>query len=206
MKKIQLNISEIVYKNLNESRENKLYNSFYNLKDKKGDDLVYSFMNTSINLMNEGYDFDDINNFLYEIEAPKDLLNKVKDIDWKGGMTDALMDSLKEMAYYWILTSLGFTGSTTTIISGLLADLSIVDVLRPFKNKQYCIQYAPKVLDSVLEHLGRWAARKLTGQEAKHETWGDILSMGLGNVLGTIIEKSDTSETIANKLCPMVHK
>jgi hypothetical protein len=61
-------------------------------------------------------------------------------------------------------------------------------------------------MDAFLEAIVRWGGRALTGQEAKNETWGDVVTTILGNTVGTIIEKSDTSETLVNKLCPLIHK
>jgi hypothetical protein len=206
MKNINVDIKRIVHKNLNETRELKMYNSYYKLRNKKGDELFDSFMKTSIGLMNEGYELEEINKFLFEIEVPSSITDKIKDVDWKGGMTDALVSSLKEMAYYWVLTAIGFKHSNAMLISSFIKDLTILDVLRPFKDKQNCINYGPKLMDAFLEAIVRWGGRALTGQEAKNETWGDVVTTILGNTVGTIIEKSDTSETLVNKLCPLIHK
>jgi hypothetical protein len=206
MKNINIDIKRIVHKNLNETRELKMYNSYYKLRNKKGDELFDSFMETSIKLMNEGYDVDEINSFLFEDMLPSSLSDKINDIDWKGGMTDALVSTLKEMAYYWILTALGFKHSNAMLISSFIKDLTILDVLRPFKDKQNCINYGPKLMDAFLEAIVRWGGRKLTGLDAKNETWGDVLTSYIGNTVGTIIEKSDTSETLVKKLCPLIHK
>lgn len=205
MKNVKLDIKKIVSKNLRESRDEILYNSYYKIKDKKGDELVNSFMETSVKLMNEGYEIEEINNFLFEDVLPSSLTNKIQDIDWKGGLTDAMVSTMKEMAYYWVLTAIGLKHSTAMTVSSLIKDLTVLDVLRPFKDKQNCITHGPKLMDAILEALVRWAGRSLTGQEAKNETWGDVFTSFIGNTVGTMIEKTDTSETIANKLCPMLH-
>jgi len=205
MKKVNIDIKNVVLKNLNETRELKLINSYYKIKDKKGQELVESFMNTSIKLMNDGYTLDEINLILFEQANTENISNALKNVDWIGGLTSTLKSSLKEMVIYSILTALGFKKDNAMLISSFMKDMTPLDLLRPFKDKSHCIQYGPKVIDALLEAIARWGGRKITGSPTEHESWKDIFSMIVGNTVGTIIEKSDTSETIAKKLCPIIH-
>jgi len=205
MKNINIDIKNAVSKSLNENRESKLINSYYKIKDKKGEELIESFMKTSFKLMNDGFTLDEINLILFEQDNTANISNALKNVDWIGGLTSTLKSSLKEMVIYSILTSLGFKKDNAMLISSFMKDMTPLDLLRPFKDKSNCIQYAPKVIDALLEAIARWGGRKITGSPTEHESWKDIFSMIVGNTVGTIIEKSDTSETIAKKLCPMIH-
>lgn len=205
MNKINLTLEEVVKKNLQQTRDEILKESLNALKDKEGKHLIESYLNTTSKLMTEGYDINEIHKHLNEQE---NVMDKLKNFDYLGEFKSTMWDTIKEMSVYWILTFIfkDMKKSTAMNISRLLTNITPLMLLRPFKNLKYCEQYGPELIDGVLEVAGRYFMEKMTGAKPENETWLQILSVGLGNQLGSIIQKTDTGEIISKKVCPLIHK
>ena len=214
MNTIKLEIKNIVKSNLQEKRNERFYESFMKLHKIEDKSLLgEQFMQTSINLMKEGYTIDDIENFLNEIENPlSGITDKItgatEKVDWSGMMKDSLYSSAKEYIIKWIFDYVGISKTApglSTTLSQALADLDIRNLFRPFKNEQYCIQYLPNVIDVILEGIVRYMGGKVTGTDRNNYEWGGAPSVAIGNAFGVAIEKSNISETISTQLCKIIH-
>lgn len=214
MNTIKLEIKNIVKSNLQEKRNEKFYESFMKLKNiEDGNLLGEQFMQTSINLMREGYTIDDIENFLNEIENPiPGITDKVKsaagDVNWSGMFKESMYSSAKEYVIKWMLDYIGLSKSApglSTTLSQFFADVSPLDLIRPFKNEQYCNQYLPEVVDGILEVIVRYLGGKVTGTDRNNYEWGGAPSVAIGNAFGAAIKESNISETISTQLCKIIH-
>ena len=214
MNTIKLEIKNIVKSNLQEKRNEKFYESFMKLNKIEDKNLLgEQFMHTSINLMKEGYTIDDIENFLNEIENPlSGITDKIKGgaekVDWSGMMKDSLYSSAKEYIIKWMLDYVGVSKSApglSTTLAQFFADVSPLDLIRPFKNEQYCNQYLPDVVDGILEVIVRYLGGKVTGTDRDNYEWGGAPSVAIGNAFGDAIKKSNVSETLSTQLCKIMH-
>ncbi len=214
MNTIKLDIKNIVKSNLQEKRNERFYESFQKLNKLEDKSLLgEQFMQTSLNLMKEGYSIDDIENFLNEIENPlSGITDKIKGstekVDWSGMMKDSLYSSAKEYVIKWVLDYVGLSSrlpGLSTTLSQFFADYSPLDLLKPFKNAQYCSQYLPDMIDGVLEVIVRYLGGKITGTNRTNYEWGGAPSVAIGNLFGDAIRKSNVSETISGQLCKMIH-
>lgn len=205
MNKINLTLKEVVNRNLQQTRGEKLKESLNILNNKEGKQLIETYIETTAKLMREGYKINEIHEQLNEQEA---ILDKFKNFDYFGELEGTLWETIKEMSVYWILTFIfkNMDKSTAMNISRILTNITPFMLLRPFKNLEYCNKYGPELIDGILEVAGRYFMEKVTGAKPENETWLQILSVGLGNELGSIIQKTDTGEIIAKKVCPMLHK
>lgn len=205
MNKINLTLKEVVKKNLQQTRGEKLKESLNTLNNKEGKELIESYLDTTVKLMREGYKINEIHEQLNEQES---IMDKLKNFDYLGEFKSTMWETIKEMCIYWILTYIfkDMKKSTAMNISRLVTNITPLMLLRPFKNLKYCEQYGPELIDGILEVAGRYFMEKMTGAKPENETWLQILSVGLGNELGSIIQKTDTGEIIAKKVCPLLHK
>jgi hypothetical protein len=207
MKTIKLDIKNIVKSNLQEKRNERFYESFQKLKNIEDKSLLgEQFMQTSFNLMKEGYDIDDIEMFLNEIENP--LAGVTDKVDWSGMLKDSLYSSAKEYVIKWVLDYVGLSSKLpglSTTLSQFFADYSPLDLLKPFKNAEYCSQYLPDMIDGVLEVIVRYLGGKITGTNRTNYEWKGAPSVAIGNLFGDAIRKSNVSETISGQLCKMIH-
>jgi hypothetical protein len=214
MNTIKLDIKNIVKSNLQEKRDEKFYESFMKLHKLEDKSLLgEQFMQTSLNLMREGYTIDDIENFLNEIENPlSGITDKIKGstekVDWSGMMKDSLYSSAREYIIKWILDYVGLSSrlpGLSTSLAQFFADRTPLELLKPFKNEQYCIQSLPGIIDGVLEVSVRYLGGKVTGTDRTNYEWSGAPSVAIGNLFGAAIEKSNISETISTQLCKMIH-
>lgn len=222
MKIINLDINSIVAKNLYNKRNQILYESLY--FDNIDNDIIQEKVKNAIHLINEGYSIDEIS----------DIFSDVKDFDFKKMFTDSLISTAKEFGIKWLLDYIGFNPTVSTYLAQGLADLPPRSIFLPWKNKQYCQKYLPGLLDSILEVIVRYFGQKMLRlpvekrsdeeeykkeKEAKKEglkyekklsknryEWVDLLTVSAGNITGDLIRKSNTSEGIANSICPIIHK
>lgn len=204
MNTIKLEIKNIVKSNLEEKRKEKFNSSFQKLREIKDRSLLgEQFMQTSLNLMREGYEIDDIENYLNEIDNPLDGLKDK--VDWSGMFKDSLYSTAKEYIIKWLLDYIGFGPNTSTTLAQFFADYSPLDLLKPFKNEQYCNQYLPDMIDGILEVTVRYLGGKVTGTNRTNYEWGGAPSVAIGNLFGDAIKKSNISETISTQLCKVIH-
>lgn len=205
MNTIKVNIKDIVRKNLisESNKTNFLNESFEKIKDYKGHVLVEKYIETSISLLNEGFEFEEIENYLNEIDNP---LNALGDkVDWGGMFKESLYSSAKEYIIKFILNYIGVGPGISTTLSQFFADVTPMDLLRPFKNVEYCNTYLPKIMNGVLEVIVRYLGSKITGTDRNDYEWSGVGNVGLGNMFGEAIRESNMSKTISDKLCKVIH-
>jgi hypothetical protein len=205
MNTIKVNIKEIVRTNLiNESdRRKHILNSFQKIKDLKNEQLLEGYISTSNKLISEGYGFHEIENLINEIENPLNMLDGK--VDWGGMFKESLYSSAKEYIIKWLLNAVGMGPQWSTTMAQALADLNPLDLLKPFKNEQNCIQYMPNICDTVLEVLVRYLGSSATGTNRTDYNWSGMGSVGVGNIFGEAIRESNIGESISNKLCKVIH-
>lgn len=205
MNTIKINIKDVVRKNLisESNKVNYLNESFKKIKDYKGDVLIEKYIETSVSLLNEGYEFEEIENYLNEIDNP---LNALGDkVDWGGMFKESLYSSAKEYAIKFFLNYLGVNQGISTTLAQFFADVTPIDLLRPFKNAEYCNTYLPKIMKGVLEVIVRYLGSEITGTDRNDYNWSGMASVGLGNMFGEAISESNISNTISVKLCKIIH-
>lgn len=202
---MKLKIKEIVKKNLiSESRKKDyLYESYSKLNNLKGEKLIDGYVKTTFQLMEEGYDFDEIELFLNEEE---NVLSGIMGDNMNFGniLKGGLWSSVKEYGYKWFFTSiLGLDEDRAQTLAMGLADTSPLEFLRMFKDEGSCKQAAPKIIDSVAEIM----VRNFGGDMISKENQG-ILSVSIGNSIGEAIRESNIGEMVVEKtgLCRLIHK
>jgi hypothetical protein len=204
MNTIKLEIKNIVKSNLEEKRKEKFNSSFQKLREIKDKSLLgEQFMQTSLNLMREGYEIEDIESYLNEVDNPLDGLKDK--VDWSGMFKDSLYSTAKEYIIKWLLDYIGFGPNISTTLAQFFADYSPLDLLKPFKNEQYCNQYLPDMIDGILEVTVRYLGGKVTGTNRTNYEWGGAPSVAIGNLFGSAIEKSNISQTMSTQLCKLIH-
>lgn len=158
MNNITVNIKNIVSENLNEVRKKKLNESFDFSDVKTKEELIHRYVETSIKLINEGYSLNDITSKLSDANSTlKDKTN----LDFGDAFVESLYSTGKEFAIKWLLDYLGFNPTLSRMLAQGLADLTIRDIILPWKNMQYCQKHMPNLLDAVLEVFVRTQASKL---------------------------------------------
>lgn len=214
MNTIKLEIKNIVKSNLQEKRNERFYEIFMELHKLEDKSLLgEQFMQTSINLMSEGYTADDIENFLNEIENPlSGITDKVKgdikNYDFGGAFKESLYTSAKEYAIKWVLDYVGISRTLpnlSTSLAQFFANVSVKDLLKPFKNEAYCIQYMPNILDGVLVVVARYLSGSVAGTDRNNYEWKGSPSVLAGNMLGQVIKDSKMAESLAKPLCKIIH-
>jgi len=205
MNTIKLNIKEIVQNNLisEMNRRDYLNESFVKIKDFRGDKLINEYMKTSVTLMNEGFTFEEIETHINEIDNPLDKLDGK--VDWGGMFKDSLYSSAKEYAIKWILNYIGVGPQISTSLAQFFAEVTPLDLLRPFKNEQYCTMYLPKIMNGALEVIVRYLGAKMTGTDRTNYEWSGLGSVGVGNLFGEAIKESKVGKAMSDKLCKVLH-
>lgn len=214
MNTIKLEIKNIVKSNLQEKRNERFYELFMELHELEDKSLLgEQFMQTSVNLINEGYTMDEIENFLNEIENPiSNITDKVKsdikNYDFGKSFKESLYTSAKEYAFKWILDYLGVSKNLpnlSTSLAQFFASVEIKDLLKPFKNEAYCIQYLPNILNGILIVVVRYLGGSVVGTDRNNYEWGGAPSVMAGNMFGQIIKDSKMADSLAKPLCKIIH-
>ena len=170
--------------------------------------LTEKFNEVFINLLNEGYNPIEIQEFINEADIFPTNMEDYKNLDWKSIMGDALLSNVKEYVIHFVLTKVfNANPSFSTFAAQVFADLSPLDLLKPFKNEQMCQSNMPKIVDALLEALSRYIASDVAG--TNRNSYGlnvaDITQTSAGNIFGEIIRDSNVGETISNKFCSIIH-
>lgn len=212
MNHITLDIKDVVKHNLNQKRENILKEaiSFENGLD---NEIIQEHIKKGIQLIYDGYSIDEI--AIYLSNASQSLKEDTgNDFDFGGMFKDSMLSMAKEFGIKWLLDYIGFNPTLSTIIAQGAADLSLRDLILPFKNKEYCDKHLPNLLDAILEVAVRQLANKylwekLPGQKGSKNRyeWIDLFTtVPAGNITGELIRKTKTSEGFAKIICPIIHK
>lgn len=199
-------IKNIVSNILLEERKRRLDESYLELDDiRDGNYLIERYLVITRNLVNEGYDID-------EIEIPDSVKNLVPDQlktgEVKSAITGALATSAKEYIIRFVLKEIFGAGSGfSTYASQLLADWNPMDLLKIFKNKEECNASFPALSDRLITMLVRYISSNEVGGD--RDNYGlNFKGMGstyLGNLFGEVVKDSNVSEKISNKFCEFIH-
>jgi hypothetical protein len=199
-------IKNIVSNVLLEQRKIRLSEAYNELDDiRDGNYLVERYLQITQELVNEGYDID-------EIEIPDSVKNLVPDElksdDVKSALTDALAVSAKEYIIRFVLKEIfGAGAGFSTFAAQLFADWNPLDLLKIFKNKEECDAAFPDLSDRLITMLIRYIASNEIGSDRNN--YGlNFQGMGttyLGNLFGEAVKESNISESISNKFCEFIH-
>jgi hypothetical protein len=194
-------IKVIIKSNLLEERKRKLNESLSSLsgiKDKNT--LLEKYLITTSNLMNDGYTIE-------EIEA-SDIYNKMNSIDWKGVVGDSILNTAKEYIIKYVMQEvLGANATFSRMFAQFMANVNPLDLLKPFKDEQSCIQSFPQIADGILIVMFRSVAAGEIGADSNSYQIGlkDSLSAIAGNMVGQAIKESNISEKVSDIFCKAIH-
>ncbi len=199
-------IKNIVSNVLLEERKKRLDEAYVELDDiRDGDYLIERYLHITTDLVNEGYDID-------EIEIPDSVKNlvpdSIKNSDIKGALTDAAATSAKEYIIRFVLKEIFGAGpGFSTFAAQLFADWNPLDLLRIFKNLEECNKAFPALSDRLITMLVRYIASNEVGGDRNDYSIGfkGIGSTYLGNLFGEVVKESNISEQVADKFCKFIH-
>jgi hypothetical protein len=194
-------IRVIIKTNLLEERKRKLNESLIKLEGiKNKETLVEQFLITTSNLISEGYT-------IQEIEA-SDIYNKMNSVDWKGAISDGILTSAKEYIIKYVLQEvLGANPTFSRMFAQFMANVNPLDLLKPFKDQQSCIQSFPQISDGILIVMFRSVVAGEIGVDSNSYQLNakDGLSVIAGNMVGKAIKESNVSEKVSDMFCKAIH-
>jgi len=201
MNNIKLDIKKIVSENLQKTRKQRLEESFNHIKDIKDVETLYSqILYTSSNLIEEGYEFEEVEtvvNGLTEqgiIDSALGGMEDLKNKDWSGDVKSGLWSAAKEYVINYFVSALGVNETWSKSLSIIFADMSPVEILKPFKNEQYCTQYMPKLAAAIIEAT-------VAGYIGKDNAVKNITR----NILTESLSESNINQILSNKFCKIIH-
>jgi hypothetical protein len=194
-------IKVIIKSNLLEERKRKLTESLSSLngiKDKNT--LLEKYLITTSNLLGDGYTIE-------EIET-SDIVKQFNSTDWKKTIGDSLATTAKEYVIRFVVKEIfgGGDGFSTTVAQ-VLANINPLDLLKPFKDEQSCINHFPQISDALIIALLRYVAAGQLGVDRNEYGLGfkGLTSNITGNLFGKVIKESNISETISSTFCKAIH-
>lgn len=194
-------IKVIIKTNLLEGRNRKLeesLSSLNNITDKNT--LLERYLITTSNLMNDGYTIE-------EIEA-SDIYNKMNSVNWKGVFGDSILTTAKEYIIKYVMQEvLGANPTVSRMFAQFMANINPLELLKPFKDEQSCIQSFPQIADGILIVMFRSIAAGEIGVNSNSYGLGlkDGLSAIAGNMVGQAIKESNISEKVSDIFCKAIH-
>ena len=209
MNNIKVDIRKVVSENLQRTRKEIFQESFSIVRGSSSkDEFLTRVLIASSNLISEGYEMDEIESFLNEqdasslVAAGDDALSQVKNADWGKLARGTIMSSIKEYAIKWLLNNLGMKGEIVDSVAIVFADYNPLDLLKPFKDMQTCMQSdaMPALCDAIMEGLGRYI-----GNRAVSGRGDSTIKLGIGNIFGESIKESNLGETAGAKFCSLIH-
>lgn len=210
---IKLDIKKVVSENLQKTRKEKLVEEFNNFDEVTDPNDFYNvFLKKADKLISEGYTEEEILYHIFEQENFFDKLtsgvNKVigGDTKWGEMAKSSLWSGAKEFLAKWFLSFLGVKGGVGTSIAQFLGNLEYKDLFIPFKDKVYCQQHMKDITSGILEVIVRYIGGKVTGVNRNSYEWGDVGTVGIGNIFGEAIKESDINNKIADKFCRIIFK
>lgn len=201
MNNIKLDIKKIVSENLQKTRKQRLEESFNHIKDIKDIETLYSqILYTSSNLIEEGYEIEEVesvvNGLTKEgiIDSALGGMEDLKNRDWAGDVKTGLWSAAKEYVIKYFVGALGVNEFWSKELSVIFANMSPIEILKPFKNAQYCTQYMPKLAGTIIEAT-------VAGYMGKDNAVKNISR----NILTEAFNESNINQVLANKLCKIIH-
>lgn len=202
MSKLKTKIKETLL----EERNRKLKESFAELEDISDNTfLIERFLVISSNLMEQGYEVDEI--FGMD-NLGSDLTGKLDSANWKETLGSGAMSAAKEYIIRFVLKEVFGAGEGfSTMAAQVFADYSPLDLLKPFKDESNCNQYMPKLCNSLIEVLVRYIGSGMIGADRNDYSlsFKGIGSTVGGNIFGEIIHESNMGKTMADKFCKIIH-
>jgi hypothetical protein len=199
MKDIKLILKE----ELGKERENYVIESFKPLYDANNQSIfLETYINIGTKLLDEGYDIDEIE-MIVEQNMLDNILQGAKGMWDKTDVTKILKGGgwsmVKEQLIRWVLSAFGVSGGALTFLSAALADYDPRMLLKMFKNKEMCITNAGPLSNSLMEGLIRYV-----------QIGGDkdisVAQLGIGNIIGEVIQESNIGNVVAQKFCNLIWK
>jgi hypothetical protein len=201
MNNIKLDIKKIVSENLQKTRKKRLEESFNHIKDIKDVETLYSqILHTSSNLIEEGYEFEEVEtvvNSLNEQGIIDTVLGGMEDLknkDWAGDVKTGLWSAAKEYVINYFVSALGVNEFWSKELSVIFANMTPIEILKPFKNAEYCTQYMPKLSGTIVEAT-------VAAVMGKDNAVKNISR----NILTEALSESNINQVLANKFCKIIH-
>jgi hypothetical protein len=208
MGNIKVDIKKIVSENLQKTRKEIFKESFSIVKGSSNrDEFLSRILIASSNLISEGYEMDEIEDYLNEqdvnslVASGDDALTQLKNADWGKIARGSIVSSIKEYAIKWLLNNLGLKGEIVDTVAIVFADYNPLDLLKPFKDMSTCTSAdgMPKLCDAIMEGIGRHIGGKIGGSGST------VVRLGVGNIFGESIRESNIGEIAGAKFCKMIH-
>lgn len=213
MQNIKLDIKNLVNKNLQKTRKEKLIESFNDVNQlNEVDDFLNYFLHTTSKLLNEGYSEKEIEEYLFEDDGIFDRFTKGVqsklggETDWGGMLKDSLASTAKEYVVKWMLDYLGLKGDYATMFAQFVGSLELKTLLLPFKGKEFCDENMPTLTAAFFEVIFRNIGGKIMGTDKNNYDWSGAPSVIAGNIFGDFIKKQDINKQFGRYLCELIHK
>lgn len=221
MKEVKLLLKEELRKKL--ARQEHISKSYSVLNESKDDDLLSDYIKVSSDLINEGFELNEID---FILEQDQNLFSRLtngltsnfnadgimdmgknawNNTNVAGAISGGLMSGLKERIILGILNFLGIGGTMVKDLVVLFNDYDIRTILSPFKNKEMCIKYAPNLIDSIIEVMLSHAMEKGVSNDIKSMTIApSVAKVSLRNIFAQAEKQSNFGEIITEKFCSTV--
>jgi len=183
-----------------EERKRKLEEAFSEVEDIRDDSFkVERIFSIAGKLLEEGYTIEEI-----------DVKGELEKIDWKSAMGDAAINTAKEYIIRFILKEVfGAGAGFSTTAAQFFANYNPLNLLKPFKSMETCMssEGMPALIDGLLTVMLRYIAAGEIGADRNDYSIGIKagVSSYAGNMLGQVIKESNISETLADKVCKLIH-
>jgi hypothetical protein len=128
-------------------------------------------------------------------------------VDWKGAISDGILTSAKEYIIKYVLQEvLGANPTFSRMFAQFMANVNPLDLLKPFKDQQSCIQSFPQISDGILIVMFRSIAGAEIGVDSNsYSSVKDGLNVIAGNMMGQVIKESNISEKVSDMFCKAIH-
>lgn len=202
-----MQLREHIKETLLEERKRKLSESFNDLIDVKDSDFISKKVTEiTLNLMNEGYTLNEIQDSftLFEEENPWDFSK----VDFVDVFKSSMLSGAKEYIINYVLTEIfGANKNFAATAAVVFADYNPIDLLKIFKDEQSCNPSMRDLSDSLLEAVVRYIGGKVAGIDRTNYGLNvqGASTTAAGNIFGEAIRQSNIGETIASKFCKMIH-
>jgi hypothetical protein len=204
---MKIKLNNISKKNLitEIQRKKVIKESVNNLRTYKGKKLIDETVKLYLNLLNEGYDSNEIDEILDEQDSPLSSILP-SGMNFGSLLTGGGISMIKEYVIGWLLKNvLNFSDEQSKIIAVGLADVNPLDLIRVFKNEASCNEHMPHITNSIMEVILRnYGGKVIKGQDLGQQGFGMNY---LGNVAGEALSQSNLGKVMASKyLCPYIEK
>ena len=203
------NIDKIIKEEIKRERYNYLSESFMPLNDIKNDKFFSEqFIEKSLDLLDEGYSIEEINliaeqNFGERIgnSAWGALQKLLGTTDVKRSLGGGTISAVSEYALQWIMTDiLGLKPGMAKFAATFLADVKPMDLLKPFKTHELCIETMPTISTGLMEAIVGNA------MGTPNQGWKQAAQSEIRNVAFEMVRESNIGLTFANKICGIIWK